>query len=143
MILETFTARWSDADLIGHIRQSVYFDYANDMRVRYLLAKLPHALKFGIIPVLFRQEIQYLKEIRMGQSFEVDWVMTSLSKDVSRWSLSHHFRIGSVLATVIQVSGAWIDIASRKLTIPPPDLLQWMQEIPRSEDFVETDESQL
>ena len=42
---------------------------------------------------------------------------------------------GGVVAAVITVDGAWIDVVQRKLTVPPESVRHVFDNMPRSEQF--------
>ena len=59
-----------------------------------------------------------------------------MRKDGSRWKGVHVvWKEDGVQAAVITVEGAWIDLNARKLAIPPSDLLEVINKIPRTTDF--------
>ena len=137
----TFVVRWGDVDANGHMRNTAYSELASDTRAG-LLASLGYdwarfqSLKLG--PILFREEIEYRREANMGDEVIVDALSAGLSPDAYRWSLRNRMwkRDGTELA-VVTVVGAWIDLETRKLVVPPADLAAGMRAVPRSEPWAE------
>lgn len=131
--------RWADLDPNGHARHSVYYDFAAASRVDFLSAsgvtlELMHTLHFG--PILFREEAIFRKELRYGDSLWINVLVTKLRRDYSRFSFRHEIsRDDGTLCAVINVDGAWIDTELRKLTLPPPEVIQSFENGPKSEDF--------
>ena len=131
---------WSQIDANMHLRHSAYADFAAQARLQVLenlgfTSTLLAKLKIG--PILFREELIYLKEIRPSDTVKVTCVMTRCRKDGSRWSFSQEvFRGDGVKAAQINVQGAWVDMLKRKLTGLPAEWAEAFLHIPLSEDFV-------
>lgn len=134
-----FETRWSDFDANMHMRHTVYNDCAAQIRMNVLEEKgygMHKLSKMGIGPILLKEETRYLKEVNMGENLTVDVQATGLSKNVGRWRMRHNIYKGEgVLAAIIEVEGAWIDLSKRKLTFPSDELSNFMLEMDRSEDF--------
>ncbi len=143
-ILESFVKpidiRWADLDPNYHLRHSVYYDYGAFCRIRFfedlgLSTTRMEELKFG--PILFREEAIFRKEIRMGDELTIDLQLFKSRQDYSRWTIRHQLvKNKDILAAVINVDGAWINTALRKLATPPASLTEVFAKMPRSEDFV-------
>lgn len=131
---------WSQIDANMHLRHSAYADFAAQARLQVLEtlgfdAGLLRELKIG--PILFREELIYLREVRPGDTVKVTCVMTYSRSDGSRWSFSHElFRGDGVKAAQINVQGAWVDMLKRKLTSLPAKWADAFMNIPKSNDFV-------
>ncbi len=131
--------RWSDLDPNFHLRHSVYYDYGAFARISFLeehglTAAVMAANQIG--PVLFREECVFKREIRLGDKVTIDVELLAAKEDQSRWSIRHNiWKNGDTLAAVLTVEGAWIDVAKRKLTIPPDTVLHVFSNMPRSTAF--------
>lgn len=132
---------WSQIDANMHLRHSAYADFAAQAR----LGLLEHAgfsmqvispLKLG--PILFREELIYLREIVVNDQVRVTAEMTRCRPDGSRWSFRQEiYRQDGVKAAIINVDGAWIDLEKRKLGSLPENLAKaFLSRIPKSTDFV-------
>jgi acyl-CoA thioester hydrolase len=87
-------------------------------------------------PILFREECIFKKEIRLGDTITIDLQLLKAREDQGRWSIQHKIvKNGGVVAAVITVDGAWIDVLQRKLTVPPESVKQVFEGMPRSEQF--------
>jgi len=132
--------RWSDLDPNVHLRHSVYYDYGAFCRISFLeeqglTAHYMSENQFG--PILFREECVFRKEVRLGDKLTIDLKLLKARPDQSRWSIQHHiYKNDDVVAAIVTVEGAWIDIAKRKLTVPPENVLHVFNEMPRTDDFV-------
>lgn len=131
--------RWSDLDPNFHLRHSVYYDWGAFCRVEFLnsfglTAVVMQQLRFG--PILFREECVFRKEIRSGDAVSINLKITKSRKDFSRWSIQHHiYKNETVLAAVLSVDGAWLNVVERKLASPPAQVYDVFNQMPKAEHF--------
>jgi acyl-CoA thioester hydrolase len=92
--------------------------------------------KMGFGPILFREEIKYLKEVNLFENIRVHCKVKQMRDDASRWSFFQEiFKSDDTPAVEIIVDGAWIDLSTRKLGMPTEKLIGVMKQFPRTEDF--------
>ena len=119
----SFKTKWADFDANRHMRHTAYNDYAAETRVRYFESKnfsIDEFTKLNIGPILFHEETFFRKEIHMGEDILVDLKVAGLSKNYERWKITHQiFNSAGKLSAIINVTGAWLDLSKRKLTMPP------------------------
>jgi acyl-CoA thioester hydrolase len=131
--------RWADLDPNFHLRHSVYYDYGAFCRISFLNEQgiTPAFMQqFQIGPILFREESVFRKEIRLGDKIHIDMQLAKSHSNFSRWTIRHNLmKNGEVLAAVITVEGAWIDLQKRKLASPPQEVFAAFNEMPRTTDF--------
>ncbi|HEX6333472.1 MAG TPA: thioesterase family protein [Flavisolibacter sp.] len=131
--------RWSDLDPNFHLRHSVYYDWGAFCRIEFLnqfglTSEVMQRLQFG--PILFREECVFRKEIRPGDDVSINLELVRSKKDYGRWSIRHHImKNADVLAAVLTVDGAWINLVQRKLASPPEEVNHVFSKMPQSEDF--------
>ena len=132
---------WAQIDANQHMRHSAYADLAAQSRLNMLrkagldLAKL---LDYKIGPVLFKEELFYLREIVLGDFVKVTCEVTKSRRDGSRWTIRHEiFRGDGTKAAIINAEGAWIDTEKRRLTLLPVELSSLFLSSPRSDDYTE------
>jgi acyl-CoA thioester hydrolase len=130
---------WSQVDANMHLRHSAYADFAAQARIM-LLNEL--GLDFSVFqklqmgPILFREELQYLREVGINDNIKILSYLTKAREDGSRWSIRHDlYRGDGVKAAVIHVDGAWLNLRQRKLTGLPPEVAAKFMEVTKSEDF--------
>jgi len=132
---------WSQIDANQHMRHSAYADFAAQARLVMLeeAGLSPSVLyKLNIGPLMFREELIFLREVAMNDLLKVTCEITKSRPDGSRWSIRHEiFRADGVKAAVVNVDGAWLDMTKRKLTPLPPGLSALFMHAPKSEDYVE------
>jgi acyl-CoA thioester hydrolase len=51
--------------------------------------------------------------------------------------MRHRILRGGELAATVEVDGAWLDLAARKIVAPPADMVHAFADVSRSEDFAE------
>ncbi|MGH8282335.1 MAG: acyl-CoA thioesterase [Gammaproteobacteria bacterium] len=136
-----FSVRWADLDPNGHLRHTAYMDYAAEARVGLLNDcgfTLERFQKLCIGPVLFREETQYLHEIRANERISVTAEITGLSPNGKHWRIRHRiFRANGELVCVVNVQGAWLDLVTRKVVPALAELQDAMRKAPRAEDYAE------
>ena len=129
---QEYIVRWAELDPNGHMRHSAYADFAADQRVQWLAALGYDQRRFAELrlgPILFREETVFKRELHSGEKIRVEGAMTKTTPDGGRWTIEHtiYKQSGEVAATVT-VDGAWLDLDRRKLTLPPAELSQQMQQ---------------
>lgn len=136
---------WSQIDSNQHMRHSAYADFAAQARLIMLERvglKLATLYEFNIGPVLFREELIYLREIGMNEHIRITCELTKSRPDGSRWSIRHElYRSDGVKAAIITADGSWIDTEKRKLAVLPQELSQLFMKAPRSNDYIEEQSS--
>ncbi len=138
---KTYAVRWADCDVNGHLRNTSYSEYGTDTRVSFLAERgftYDRFIANKLGPVILHEALDYLREIRLGQTFEVDLTVVGLSPDGARFKFQHDVWLpGLKKAARIVLAGGWMDVELRKLRLPPDELLRVLQEAPRAEGFEE------
>lgn len=131
--------RWSDLDPNFHLRHSVYYDWGAFCRVEFLneyglTAEVMQKLQFG--PILFKEECVFRREIKSGDTIQMNLQLIRAKKDYSRWSIQHQvIKNDDTLCAVLSVDGAWMNSVQRKLTSPPEQVHEVFSKMPQSENF--------
>lgn len=138
---KTYVARWADMDPNGHMRHSAYTDYAAQLRLEYLADHgfpLVRFAQLGIGPILFREETRFLKEVGIGEAIRVVGELGGLSADAARWSIVHTlYKADGRSSAVVTVDGAWLDLRTRKLVVPPADIVEVLRALPRHAGYAD------
>lgn len=136
-----FVVRWSECDVNGHMRNTVYSEYGIETRLCFLADYgFPYArmVELGFGPVILREELDYLRELHLGDTVEVDLTRLGLSPEGARFKLAHDFfRPGGKKAARIVLLGGWLDLRTRRLASPPDELRKAMAGIPAGESYEE------
>jgi len=135
----TFLVRWADLDFNAHMKNTAYLDLGPDVRMMFFAEHgfpMRELERLRIGPVILRDELDYYRELRLLEPVTVDLVLAGLSEDHKRFRIRNHFyREDRQMAARVTSTGGWLDLEARKLIVPPDNLLQALQAMPRSEDF--------
>jgi acyl-CoA thioesterase FadM len=136
----TYAVKWADLDTNGHLRYSVYVDYAVDTQFRsienhgYTPKKL---MEMGFGPVILRMETRYSREVTFDESVIDSFKFAGMSPDGARWKTRYDIVKSSNgdMAATIKLEGVWVDVHTKQAILPPTDLLQILNLFPRTENF--------
>ncbi|HSP77034.1 MAG TPA: thioesterase family protein [Myxococcaceae bacterium] len=130
--------RWADMDASQHMRHSAYADYATHVRVEWLRENGFDAVKLAelrVMPVIFSDNTEYFKELRMSDRVRIDLELVGLSEDASRYHLRQRFVRDDVVCARYEIKGGWLDVVRRKLGTPPPGIVEATQNLKRTSDY--------
>lgn len=136
----SFTTRadWLLCDPNGHMRNSAYLDLAVHCRLRYLDAHGFPAAEFSrrrLGPTVRWDRVDYYHEIRHLEEVVVELHLAAASDDLTRFRFANPILRGDEVAALVTSEGGWLDLAARRLTVPPEDLAAAMWRLPRTADF--------
>lgn len=130
--------RWSDLDPINHVRHSVYYDMAAQLRTELFLEndiRPQEMAERGFGPILFEEKATFRRELRYGEPLRMNAAVQSLRRDYSRFNFLHEIWREEERCATVEVYGAWIDLKKRKLTVPPADFLEKLKALPLASHF--------
>jgi acyl-CoA thioester hydrolase len=136
---QKFKARWGDMDFNAHMANTAYLDVCSDVRMLYFEEHgftMRDFERLMIGPMVMKDEIEYFREIRLLEHFEVHQIMAGLSEDRTRHRFRNIFyRADGEKAAVITSTAGFVDLRQRRLVAPPDKLREAMESLERSEDF--------
>lgn len=136
---QPYEIRWSDLDGNGHVHYSVYIDAAGDVRYRFFTEHGFPPEKFvelGVGPVYTSLSAQFLREVLLGETVTITYALSGLSASNARWKVHHEvIKSNGKKAVLIDVEGAIIDLATRRVAQPTPELVAIFNQIPRHKEF--------
>ncbi|MEZ4875017.1 MAG: thioesterase family protein [Flavobacteriaceae bacterium] len=139
MYTKQFEIRWSDVDSNLHLRNSAYVDFMSHTRMSYFQDKgfsqnKLYQLQLG--PVALYEHMYYFKEVFPGRPIEVSLQLKGVSKEGTFFCFVHNFynEEGKNLARC-EMMGAWIDLKTRKLTAPPHEVWDFLEDINKTHDY--------
>lgn len=139
---QEYQVRWSDLDPNFHVRHTSYADLCASVRFEYL-EKLGYGIyelgRLQLGPVLFNENITYMKEVRPGDRMIVNVAVSGLSQDGRKFKMYHEIfrKSDGALSATLEVTGAWFNLATRKMSPPPEALLRIMSTVPKAANFTE------
>jgi len=132
---------WSQIDANQHMRHSAYADVCAQARLNMLQSiglKSTTLFEYKIGPVLFREELKYLREIALGDNVEVVCEVLNSRPDGSRWTIRHEiYRGDGIKAAIVIADGSWIDMEKRKLAVLPTAISDMFAHAPKAHDYTE------
>jgi acyl-CoA thioester hydrolase len=132
-------SRWGEIDSNGHMRNVAYLDISANSRMEFFNANgytLTEFFGAGLGPVVLKDEIEYKREVRLGEDLTVTNELAGMSEDSTRFIFRNQFiKANGKLACKISSLVAFFDIATRKTIAPPENLMRAILSLPRSEDF--------
>jgi acyl-CoA thioester hydrolase len=131
--------RWSDIDANSHVTHTSYAQFATHTRVEWMRSigcSMSDLIAKGFTGVLLKEETEYYREVFLGEHVSVELFMLGESLDHSKWKFLHNiYNSKHKLAAKHTVYGAWISAKTRKICPPPDDLIQLINDLPKSKDF--------
>jgi acyl-CoA thioester hydrolase len=135
----TFQAGWAHIDANAHMRNTAYLEMSVDVRLMYFQSHgfpVQEFERLRLGPVIFRDEVEYLRELRLLDSVTVTLALAGLSQDGQRFRLRNEFFVAEgKLAARVTSTGGWLNLATRKLTAPPQALAAASEALARTADF--------
>ena len=135
----TYEIRWSDLDANNHVNYAAYIDAAGDLRYRFFTEHGFPPERFeqlGIGPTYTAIHVQLLREVRMGETVTITFALAGLSAQGGRWKVHHDvIKSNGKKAVRIDLEGVVLNLATRRATLPTPELIQIFNLIPRTSDF--------
>jgi len=139
MYSRSFIAGWGDMDFNSHMRNTAFLDRAADVRMMFFAENgfsMREFLTRRTGPVIMKDELEYFRELELLQEFSVTLAMAGLAPDGSRFLMRNDILTpeGKLCARVTS-AGGWLDLATRRLVAPPPELLGALSSLQRTDDF--------
>ena len=141
----TTIAGWGDMDANAHMANVACLNKCVDSRMSFFMQNGFPASEFvrrRIGPVVRRDEIEYFREVALLEPITVTLALSGCALDGSRYQLVNEIlRADGKVAARVRTEGGWLDLTTRKLIAPPPEILSALQALPRSEDFEDLESS--
>lgn len=133
------TASWADMDYNAHMANTAYLNRAVDARMAFFTANglpLAELMRLRVSWVMMKDEIEYRREIMWMEEFSITVALVGLAPDCSRFKIRNEFfRADGQLAAKVTSTGGFLNLDTRKLVIPPTELLSIYESMPRTDDF--------
>jgi len=140
-----YEVRWTDIDANRHVRYSAYIDAAAELRYRfYTQHNLPPEVfdNLGMGPVYTSLTANFFREVRLGETLSITYLLIGLSPQGIRWKVQHDFlKANGKKAVTLSLEGAMLDLNTRQPVIPTSEIMAVFQQVPRSDNFEVLSES--
>ena len=120
-----YRVAWADIDMNGHMANSRFLDYATQTRFQYLALRgfMPADFqRLQVGPVIFEDHLRYRRELRMLDEFTVGFEYEALDPQGRKFRMLNRFSKGHEAVAEVEALGAWFDLVSRKVVVPPEAL---------------------
>ncbi len=134
-----FKVRWSDVDANGHVRNSAYTDFTTQARLELLQTygitpQLWTSHQLG--PVVVREETFYKRELYLLEEISVSCAVEKASRDFKKFGiLQRVLNSKGEEAAITHTEVLWISLKTRKVVIPPNEMLEKIANFPQSDNF--------
>jgi len=141
----TYEVRWADIDANRHVRYSAYIDAAAEQRYRFFTEHNlpPEAFdQLNIGPVYTTLVASFFREVRLGETLNIEYLLSGLSPSGVRWKVQHNFlKANGKKAVTVSLEGTILNLTTRQPTAPTPEIMAVFQLVPRSPVFEVLSES--
>ena len=141
----TYEVRWTDIDANKHVRYSAYIDAAAEQRYRFFTEHNlpPEAFdQLNIGPVYTTLVASFFREVRLGETLNIEYLLSGLSPSGVRWKVQHNFlKANGKKAVTVSLEGTILNLTTRQPTAPTPEIMAVFQLVPRSPVFEVLSES--
>ena len=135
----TMYVGWGDLDSNAHMANTAYLDKAVDVRMMFFQTHgftMREFERLRLGPVVLRDEVDYLRELRLLEPIKITLLLAGMSDDATRFRLRNEFyREDGKLIARLTSTGGWLDLTTRKLIAPPENLIETLRKLARSDDF--------
>ncbi|GGR01927.1 hypothetical protein GCM10008957_13510 [Deinococcus ruber] len=111
--------RYSDTDMMGHINNAAYAQFLEIARMDYLDALLPPGVRPAAV-VLARLELNYRREVHLGQRVEVLTALTQVGR--SSWTYAFQILADDVVSADGSSVQVHVDADTRRPAPLPPEM---------------------
>lgn len=132
-------ASWADMDFNRHMGNTSYLNICTTVRLMHFAEQGVATADFErlqIGPVVFRDEIEYFREVHLLEKISVTLSLMGCSEDASHFKLRNELwkENGAKAATVVS-TGGWMNVATRKLVVPPDSIRAALDNLPKLDPF--------
>jgi acyl-CoA thioester hydrolase len=139
-----YKIRWADIDANRHVNYAAYIEAATELRYKFFIEHdLPPEIfeKMGISPTYTSMLVNFYREVRMGETITINFLLTGLSEKGIRWRIKHDFfKANHKKAVQVLLEGTIINLETRQPVVPTPEIMNAFLDAPRSADFAELPE---
>lgn len=140
-----YQVRWTDIDANRHVRYSAYIDAAAELRYRFFTEHNlpPEAFdNLGVGPVYTSLTATFFREVRLGETLTITYLLVGLSPSGVRWKVQHDFlKANRKIAVTVLLEGTILNLSTRQPTAPTPEIMAVFRQVPRSAHFEELSEA--
>ena len=133
-----YQSQWADMDFNQHMANSAYLDYASNTRMMFLESQgvtVSSLMERQIGPVTIEDTITYRREIRMLETFTVDYRVVGHRPDYRRARIRNVLSTDAGPCATVETTVVWVDLAERRPIRPPADICAAFAALARTDDY--------
>jgi acyl-CoA thioester hydrolase len=132
---------WAQVDFNQHMGNASYLNLAVDARFLYFESRGLPASEFTRLqvgPVVLSDELEYFSELRLLEPVTVTLELDGLSTDGAQMRLRNEFfRANGKRAARVTSQGLWMNLQTRRPTVPPESVIAALRGLTRTADYRE------
>jgi acyl-CoA thioester hydrolase len=132
---------WGQVDFNQHMGNAGYLILAVDARFLYFQSRgLPvtEFMRLQVGPVVVSDELEYFSELRLLEPVTVTLELDGLSADGAQMRLRNEFfRADGKRAARVTSQGLWMNLQTRRPTIPPDSVIAALRGLAHTADYRE------
>jgi acyl-CoA thioester hydrolase len=126
-------------DYNSHMANTAYLNRAVDARMAFFTSQglpLAEMVRLRVSWVVMKDEQEYRREIKWMEEFTVSVALAGLAPDASRFKIRNDFfRADGQLAAKVTSTGGFLNLDTRKLVIPPAELISIYENMTKTDDY--------
>jgi acyl-CoA thioester hydrolase len=136
-----FRVGWVHVDFNQHMGNTGYLSLAVDARFLYFESRgvpVSEFMRLQIGPVVLRDELEYFSELRLMDLVTVTLELDGLSADAAQMRLRNEFfRADGKRAARVTSQGLWMNLQTRRPTVPPDSVIAALRGLAHTADYRE------
>ena len=132
-------ATWSDMDFNRHMGNAAYLNLCTTVRMMHFAdhgVAMADFERLHVGPVVFRDEIEYFREVHLLENLSVSLSLLGSSNNGSHFKLRNEiWKANGTKAATLVSTGGWMNVTTRKLVVPPDAIKTALDALPRIQPF--------
>ncbi len=112
-------------DMLGHMNNATYLTLFEEARWELITKNgfgLNKIMETGFAPTVLEVTIRYLKEIKLREEIIIETQLASFQGKIGH--ITQNMRRGKEICCIAELTFGILDLKSRKLVMPSPELLR-------------------
>ncbi len=120
--------RWSDLDANRHLANAAYMNFTSYARMHYLRhlgITLEELARYNLGPAVLREEFSFFREGYDSEEVIITVEQSAISEKGEMFEFTHNLykKTDGTHMAWSRVLGVWFSMDARKITPPPPEML--------------------
>lgn len=137
--LKAFEIRWGDLDPNRHVANTSFSAFFNETRMWFLAQEgftQASFEKYEMGPIVVAEEFYYLKEVMPNEKVHTDIELLGNTENYKFIKFAHSlYNEAGKQAAYSEVLFTWLDLKARKIIIPPQEVLEILENMPKAPNY--------